>query len=86
MPGELGKYGPNTPGLMVHEDPGAEATSPGAALPGMLASVPRTTKSCNKHQALSPSHGLAPATLTPVAPYGAPPAPGTSVVDTTTSH
>jgi hypothetical protein len=62
---------------MVLEDPGAEAASPGVALPTMLALTPHTIKSCHKPTPLSPSRG-------PGAPFGAPPTPSTSIVNATT--
>jgi hypothetical protein len=47
-PGELDKYSPDTLKLIVLEDPGARAASPGTTLQGMPAPMRCTTKSCNK--------------------------------------
>jgi hypothetical protein len=75
--GEPSRYGLDTPRLMAPEEMGAGATSPRAALPKMPASVPCTTKSCNKFPAPpQPSQHrhhpaqcrLCPAPLLPMAP------------------
>jgi hypothetical protein len=55
---EPNKYNLDIPRPMALEDLGAGAASPGAALPGMPAPTPRTTKSFNKILALSPSWGV----------------------------
>jgi hypothetical protein len=83
---EPGRHSPDAPGLIGLNDSGAEAASPGVALPGTPVLVPRTTKSCNKLMALSPRWGPASATSMLTAPYGASPALGTSVADATTGH
>jgi hypothetical protein len=85
-PREPDKYSPDIPGPMALKDLGARAVSPGATLLRMPAPTPHTTKSFNKLPALSPSRGSTSATATPVAPCIAPPAPGTSIADTTTGH
>jgi hypothetical protein len=85
-PGEPDKYNPDIPRPTVLEDSGVGAASPGAALLGTPAPVPRITKSYIELPALSPSQGGASATSTPAAPYGSSPAPDTSIADATTSH
>jgi hypothetical protein len=84
--GEPGKYSLDIHGTTTLKDPGAGVVSPGEALLGMPALVPRTTKSYNKLPALSVSRGLASTTSMPAAPYGAMPAPSTSIVDATTGR
>jgi hypothetical protein len=54
-PGEAGKGNLDTPGFGVPEEPGARATSPGAALPGTSMLMPHLTKSHNKPSTPSPS-------------------------------
>jgi hypothetical protein len=85
-PGEPGKYSLDRPELMVLEDLGAGTTSLGALLLEMPTPAPCTTKSWNKPSAPSHSRGPAPATSALVEPYGAPPALGNSVADTTTGR
>jgi hypothetical protein len=54
-PGEPGKYSLDTPGPTTLEDPGVGVVSPTAALPGMPAPAPHTTKSYSELPVLSPS-------------------------------
>jgi hypothetical protein len=56
-PGEPDKYNPDIPRPTVLEDSGVGAASPGAALLGTPAPVPRITKSYIELLALSPSQG-----------------------------
>jgi hypothetical protein len=79
-PGEPDMGSPNNPRLVVPEDPGAGAVSPGVALPGTLMQVPRLTKSRNKLPTSSPSQGLAPSTSTLVEPGDTPSAKLTLLV------
>jgi hypothetical protein len=68
------------------EDPRAGATSPGVALPKMLAPAPCTTKSCSQLLVLSTSQGPASTTSVQAAPYGVLLAPSNSIADATTSR
>jgi hypothetical protein len=80
--GEPGKRSPDIPGPSVLEDPGAGNASPEAAHPGTPAPTPRTTKSRSELSASSLSWGPAPTTFWSAVPCNAPPALGTSDIDT----
>jgi hypothetical protein len=77
--GEPSRYNLDTPGPVAPEDLRAGAMSPGAALLGTQAPVPRITKSHSKQLTSLPSWVSVPTTLMPVAPCKAHQHPAPSV-------